>query len=178
MNDVRKLRFLNKVLIFIIAVLLILSGILYYINREENGKNVRRNSYMATVLVKYAVEKAYYIHERYNETHNFTTLREDKQEIITLLNFSISVLKDARKRCESLGWPHLGLDNNIAAYQQLRDFLFLNWGNSSKVIPVTSYIKDHFDVGIALGFNIHEAECCFNYNYDSSNIIEEGLKRA
>lgn len=175
---------LKMIILTLLTVFLLLTtAYFYYVNRVESEKTLKKEAYMATVAIKYISIRAYYMHRAYaNYTGDMEEfkikLRYDRQEVITYLNFSISVLEDARKRCDSLGLSHLGLDNNIAAYKKLRDFLLKNWGNTSKVIPVTEYLVTHYDNFEALFFDLSDAECCFDYNYDDSELIEEALKHA
>ena len=182
MDKDRKTRIIITLLVFLIVFLLILSAGLYFVNRQENGKTLKKEAYMATVIIKYAVVKAYYMHLNYSHMQgNFSeddiiNMTYDRRDVITMLNFSISTLKDARSRCDSLGWSHMGLDNNIMAYEKLRNFLMENWGNVTKVLPVTKYIMDNW--GIAFYNWVDEAETGSNYNYDDSQVIEEGLKHA
>jgi len=170
-------------LIIGIFVLSILSASLYLINRQENENTINKEVYFAAIQMRYAVESAYDMHVNYTHMNGTFTqedmfnMSRDRQVVISLLNFSVSTLEDARKRCDSIGWSHKGLDNNIMAYKKLRNFLLLNWGNTTEVIPVTKYIKNHLEDIIFQSPD--ELEYSLIYNYDAdSKVIEEGLKHA
>ncbi|NPA75678.1 MAG: hypothetical protein GXO25_06320 [Euryarchaeota archaeon] len=166
--------------IIVFVLLLGAYGLMYYEYRTDTEKTIKRDAYMATSLIYMVVAESYWDHVNYSHGQNISEqdVQYEGKSMITLLNFSISVLKNVSKKCDSVGWTHMGLDINIKAYIELRNFLLKNWGNYKKVIPVTKYIKDNFSIAFVLFFSDDDAECCFDYNYDTSQVIKEGLKHA
>ncbi len=186
MDKEKKSKVITTLLIILFVALVYLSAGLGYKVIQENGKTIRKESYMASVMIEYAVDRAYYMHVNYTHfaghpsTEDLINMTRDRQEVITMLNFSISTLKDASGRCDIVGLTHKGLDKNIVAYEKLRDFLLENWGNTSEVLPVTGYIKNEMDEDNyeVLFPRAEDAECCFDYNYDFSEEIYAGLAQA
>ncbi len=169
-----------KLLAIAIIILLLATAIIYYENRSNEEKTIRRDAYMATSLIYFVVSESYWDHVNYSHGQNISKndVRYEGKSMITLLNFSISVLKNVSKKCDDLGLTHMGLDFNIQAYIELRNFLEANWGNWKKVIPVTKYIKLNFSIAFVLFFSQDDADTGFAYNYDTSKVIKEGLKLA
>ncbi len=183
MINERKSGVIIALLIIGIFVLSILSASLYIINRQENEKTINKEAYLAAIQMRYAVESAYDMHVNYTHMNGTLTkedmfnMSRDRYIVISWLNFSISTLEDARKRCDSIGWSHKGLDNNIMAYKKFRDFLLQYWGNTTEVIPVTKYIKNNLEDIISQWLDVVEYSLIYNYD-GASKVIEEGLKHA